>query len=200
MRRFLFSIPFVLLVLVGLVAGLIVSNLYTYHRLTDEAPIARLQFEPMAPRQYAVELLTGDFCKPQRFTLYGDQWRIDARFLKWKPLANLLGLDAMYRLERLSGRYRDTAAENREPHQAWDIGLKPRVDLLDYVNRDWKYWSPVDTYFGSSVYEDIDPAYRYTVYRGQSGLLVRKEPLAPAHYENGELVIHIDRDCRRAAE
>jgi len=178
---------------------LIVSNLYTFERLTDEAPIARLKFVEVGPRQYAAELLTGDFCEPRSFVLYGDEWRIDARFLKWKPLANLFGLDAMYRLERLSGRYSDVEAENSGRHQAWDIAGKPVVDLAAWLERDWKYWSPVDTSFGSSVYEHIDPDYRYTVYRGQSGLLVRKEPRVAAHYEGDSLVIHIEKDCRRPA-
>jgi len=45
------------------------------------------------------------------------------------------------------------------------------------------------------VYEAIDPAREYTVYRSQSGLLVRKASAAPAHYEGGALVIHIKKNC-----
>jgi hypothetical protein len=35
------------------------------------------------------------------------------------------------------------------------------------------------------------------VYRSQSGLLVRKERLAAAHYEGDALVIHIREDCEK---
>ena len=66
--------------------------------LTDEALIAKLRFVQIAPRHYQVELRSGDFCERQRFELFGDEWRLDARFLKWKPLANLFGFDAMHRL------------------------------------------------------------------------------------------------------
>ena len=102
----------------------------------------------------------------------------------------------MYRLERLTGRYRSIADENSHRHQAYEVSPRPGVDLLKYLERDWKYWSPVDTYFGSSVYESVDPSYEYAVYRSQSGLLVRKEPLAAAHYEGDALVIHIRKDCQ----
>ena len=195
MRKRLWGIPLSALILLGLPAGLLVSNLHTFSRLTDEAPVARLRFTELAPQKYSVELRSGNFCQPQNFLIYGDEWRVDARFLKWKPVANLFGMDAMYRLERLSGRYLDINDENRQQHQAYRIGDRPKLDLFRYVKKDWKYWTPVDTFFGSSVYETIDPAYEYTVYRSQSGLLVRRQSLAPAHYENGALVIHIEKDC-----
>lgn len=181
--------------LVGVGAGLIASNLHTYNRLTDETPVAKLRFYQVKPQQYRTELFTGNFCKPQTFSIFGDEWRIDARFLKWKPWMNLFGMDSMYRLERLTGRYNDIAEANARKHQAWDITEKPAVDLANYADARWFNWSPVDTFYGSSVYETIDTNYEYIVYRGQSGLLTRKQSLAPAHTENGTLVIHIDPDC-----
>jgi len=188
------SLSFLALLLATPLA-LVGINLHTFHRLTDEAQIARLRFVEMAPQQYAVELRTGDFCTPQHFEIKGDEWRLDARFLKWKPLANLIGFDSMYRLDRLSGRYSDINTANSAPHVAYQVGEKPVVELTDYVREDWKYWSPVDTSFGSSVYEVIDPAYDYTVYRTQSALLVRKELIRSAHYESGALLIQIEKSC-----
>jgi len=196
MRKLFWGFPAAVLILAGLSAGLVAWNLHTFSRLTDEALVATLRFVQIAPRHYRVELRSGDFCQEREYELFGDEWRLDARFLKWKPLANLFGFDAMYRLERLSGRYREVADENSQKHQAHDISDRPGIDLIKYLERDWRYWSPVDTYFGSSVYEGIDPAYEYAVYRSQSGLLVRREPLAAAHYEGDALVIQIRKDCR----
>lgn len=185
----------VILALLGLPAALVGWNLHTFHRLTDEAPIAILRFVPMAPQRYAVALRSGDFCNVQHFQLDGDQWRLDARFLKWKPVANLFGLDAMYRLDRLGGRYSNIQEANTRTSVAYDIGDKPGIDLTDYLDDKWLSWSPVDTLFGSSVYETIDPAYEYTVYRTQSGLLVRRQLLEAARYEGGTLVIPIEKHC-----
>jgi hypothetical protein len=195
MRKLLWSIQFILLLLIGLSAGLIAWNLHTFSRLTDEAPIAKLRFSQIQPQVYQLELRSGDFCQPRTFKVFGDEWRLDARFLKWKAWANLFGLDAMYRLERLSGRYLDIDEENSREHQAHDIVDTTAADLTPYLEKRWLRWSPLDTYFGSSVYESMDPDYEYTVYRSQSGLLVRKQLLAPAHYEDGALVIHIEKDC-----
>ena len=189
------SLPVVMLVVFGLPVALVGWNLHTFHRLTDEAPIAKLRFVELAPQRFSVELRSGDFCSVQHYELDGDEWRLDARFLKWKPLANLFGLDAMYRLDRLGGRYSDINEANTRKTVAYEIGKKPAIDLTDHLNDRWLSWSPVDTYFGSSVYETIDPAYEYTVFRSQSGLLVRKQPLATAHYEGESLVIHIEQPC-----
>ena len=196
MRKLIWGIPVTILGLGGLSVGLVAWNLHTFSRLTDAALIAKLRFVQIAPRHYQVELRSGDFCEQREYELFGDEWRLDARFLKWKPLANLFGLDAMYRLERLTGRYQSIGDENSQKHQAYEIGGRPEVDLLQYLERDWKYWSPVDTAFGSSVYESVDPAYEYSVYRSQSGLLVRKELFTAAHYEGDALVIHIRKDCQ----
>jgi hypothetical protein len=193
LRRF-FAVTATLLVVPVALLGV---NLYSFNRLTDEEPIARLHFVEMAPQSFAVEILTGDFCSAQHLVINGDEWRLDARFLKWKPLANLLGFDSLYRIDRLAGRYSRIEDANRQPHIEYRIGEQPLVELTDYLNQDWLGWSPVDTSFGSSVYERIDPDYEYIVFRSQSALLVRKQRSEAARYESGSLVINIEKPCRK---
>lgn len=177
MKRILLY-PFAGLLLGGFaVALLLVSNLYTYHRLSAEAPIAELRFRQTGPQQYEATIAYGDFCQERKFMLYGDQWRLDAQFLKWRPWANLLGFDAMYRIERLGGRYASLAQENDSVHLAHELHDAERIDLPAILARYRGGISPVDTLFGSSVYEAMSEGQLYRVYRGQSGLLVRKAPL-----------------------
>jgi hypothetical protein len=178
MRRILLF-PFTGLVLgIAALALLLASNLYTYHRLTAEAPIAELRFRQVGPQAYEATIAWGDFCEEQRFLLHGDQWRLDAQFLKWRPWANLLGFDAMYRIERLGGRYAALEEENSAPHLAHTLHDDQRIDLPAILARYSGAFSPVDTLYGSSVYDAMGEGRLYRVYRGQSGLLVRSEPLA----------------------
>jgi len=193
--RLLRRISLLSLVGIGVIAVLFGVNLQTYNRLTDEAPVARLSFQPVAAQQYRVELRSGDFCDPRTFLLYGDEWRIDAHFLKWKPWANVLGLDARYRLDRLGGRYRNIDQENTHPHVAWSLSGSTLFDPARLAGGLPGMLSPLDTEFGSSVYQAIEPGYEYTVYRGQGGLLVRKSPLASIHRSGGSLVIPIENPC-----
>lgn len=192
-RLILFPLGGVSLLLLVL-ALLLASNLYTYHRLTDEAPIAELSFRQLAPQQYLATIAYGDFCHEEQYTLYGDQWRLDAQFLKWRSWANLLGLDALYRIERLGGRYLALTDENAGPHRAHRLYPQQRVDLPAIMARYDGALSPVDTLFGSSVYDSMAENVLYRVYRGQSGLLVRRLP-GPELTATGGLTIDIHKAC-----
>jgi len=195
MKRILLF-PFAGLVLgCAALALLLASNLYTYHRLTAEAPIAELRFRQTGPQQFEASIAYGDFCHEQQFTLYGDQWRLDAQFLKWRPWANLLGFDAMYRIERLGGRYAALAEENTGQHLAHELHAAEMVDLPAILSRYSGAFSPVDTLYGSSVYDTMSAGQLYRVYRGQSGLLVRKIPLAGAASPAGGITIELNKAC-----
>lgn len=176
-------------------ALLLASNLYTYHRLTAEAPIAELRFRQIGPQQYEATIAYGDFCHEQNFLLHGDQWRLDARFLKWRPWANLLGFDAMYRIERLGGRYGSVVEDNAGQHLAHELHDAERIDLPAILDRYSGPFSPVDTLYGSSVYDAMGEDRLYRVYRGQSGLLVRQVPLADMAIPGHGITIEINKAC-----
>lgn len=192
-RLILFPLGGTTLLLV-VVALLFASNLYTYHRLTDEAPVAELRFRQLAPQQYVASIAYGDFCTEQQYTLYGDQWRLDARFLKWRPWANLLGFDALYRIERLGGRYQAIEQENSARQQAHRLIPEQPLDLPAVLARYEGVLSPVDTLYGSSVYDSMDEQVLFRVYRGQSGLLVRRLP-ETGNLAGAGLTIDIHKPC-----
>lgn len=195
MRRLIsFSFASVLL-LVVLFTLLLAANLHTYYRLSDESPIAELQFVRIDDGRYEAIISYGDFCTANRYTLYGDQWRLDARFLKWRPWANLLGFDSLYRIERLGGRYREVDSENTRRHEAHTLRPQGGVDLVAVLAKYTGWFSPVDTLYGSSVYEDMDPGYVYRVFRSQSGLLVRKAEPPTVQHTGGMATIEINRSC-----
>jgi hypothetical protein len=179
-------------VLVLLLAG---SNLYTFYRLTDESPIAELQFRKTGVQQYEATIAYGDFCHPEKFLLHGDQWRLDARFLKWHPWANLLGFDSMYRIERLGGRYLGVQVENAGPHLSHQLYEESGIDLPAILHGYGGRLSPVDTLYGSSVYELMQEGFLYRVYRAQSGLLVRSSARVDSSRFGSGLTIEISKAC-----
>jgi hypothetical protein len=193
-RVFLF--PFVSLFLVaGAVLLLVASNLYTFHRLTDESPIAELQFRKTGVQEYEVTIAYGDFCHPEKYLLYGDQWRMDAQFLKWRPWANLIGFDSMYRIERLGGRYQDVQDENTRHRISYRLYQEGLVDLTLMMDSYNGYLSPVDTLYGSSVYDVMQEQTLFRVYRTQSGLLVRKTTSLSVDHPGAGITIEINKAC-----
>ena len=156
----------------------VLSNLYTYKRFTAEKPIAQLTFSPIKQQEYDATLRLGNFCEENTYRIYGDEWRIDAEFLKWKSWATLLGLNAMYRLDRLSGRYTNINDENSKSHSAHELKTSSTLDLSKLAKRYNNKFPPVDTVYGSSAYEKMRADVLYIVSVTQSGILIREQELS----------------------
>jgi hypothetical protein len=158
------------------VAGLLLVislNLHTYDRLTYEAPVADLVFEARGPQQYHVSLAPIPSGEMQLFLLHGDEWQLDARVLKWRGWANLLGLDTQYRLERLSGRYRDIDRERNGPRTVYQLTENPGLDVWTFTQDHPGRLPFVDAVYGSATYMPMADGARYRVTMSQTGLVAR---------------------------
>jgi len=96
--------------------------------------------------------------------------------LKWQYWALLLGLDSQYRLDRLEGRYRLVEDQNAAPKIAHDLGDDTAVDVVSIARTLGSWNFLLDATYGTSTYEDIDPARVYRVYRTTTGIITRSEP------------------------
>ena len=185
----------VLIIVLGTLAVVLLSaSVYTYHRLSGETLIAELRFDQSGDRVYDAHLRTGNRCDERVLTVYGDQWRVDAEFLKWKYWALLLGLDSQYRLDRLEGRYRSVVDQNSQPKLAHDLGEQTAVDLVSLAEALGRWNFLIDASYGSSTYQDIDPANVYYVYRTQTAIITRSKP-RPVPEQGAPLAVDVDRAC-----
>jgi hypothetical protein len=191
-----FTVSLLAVVVLGvLVALLLTANIYTYHRLTAETLIAELRFEATGDRQYLAYLRTGDRCRERVLPLLGEQWRVDAEFVKWQYWALLLGLDSDYRLDRLEGRYRSAAEQNTQPHIAHDLGAGTALDGVAIARALGPLNFLLDATYGTSTYEDIDTQRVYRVYRTTTGIITRSEP-RPAEAPRGQgLTVDVTAAC-----
>lgn len=154
-------------------------NLHTYARLTHEEPVAEIVFEARGPQQFRATLAEVPSGEMQLFMLSGDEWQLDARVLKWRGWANLLGLDAQYRLERIGGRYRDIEQERNGTRTVYPLSENPGLDLW-MLSTQYPRWLPfVDAVYGSATYMPMADGARYEISITQSGLIARpKNPAA----------------------
>ncbi len=154
-------------------ASLVGSNLLTYHRLTHESPIASLHIEQIKQQQYRINLILRDTCNKTSYLLSGDEWQVDARIIKWHGLANLLGMDSHYQLDRISGRYHDIEQQRSHFPSVFTLETKQDYDLWAFKKKyQWLPW--FDAYYGQSVFLPMKNAQSYQLYMTQSGMIARK--------------------------
>lgn len=175
--------------LAGALAGaLLGQNIQTYARLTYERPVATLSIRQLAPQYYEATVTrpaSGD--QPAQtgvYPIHGDEWRMEAQVLKWKPWANVVGLDSQYRLDRLSGRYQDIDLERTgarsvhalsggEPETGPLAALPWSLSVWDTARKYRRYVDAVDTLYGSAAYMPMADGATYEVWITQSGLIAR---------------------------
>ncbi len=183
---------------IAAVAGffvLLTASIYTYYALTDETLIAEIEFSRIGEQRYEAYLRTGDFCTQQAFAVYGDQWRIDAQFLKWHYWASLFGLRSQYRLERLEGRYRDIEAQNTRQTLAHPLAEPSAIDIGGLAGGLGRLNFLADATYGSSTYHDIDTSLVYLVYKSPTGIFTRSRPVLSPRAEADTLTVDVRRGC-----
>ncbi|GKT12171.1 MAG: hypothetical protein ISEC1_P1146 [Thiomicrorhabdus sp.] len=169
----LIAIPIVItiisLILNAILAGLLVL---TYSSLTEEQVIATIQFDKIENTEniYIAHLYEADGSKIGDYKIYGDQWRMDAGFIKMEYWANVFGVDSKYTLNRFEGRYKDIEKENNNKHKAYQLESHSIIDTFSFL---------VDATYGSSVYKEIKINTEYTVLKSQTGLIVRVKYIEP---------------------
>lgn len=156
----------------GTVGAMLAASLHSYARLTKEQEAARAVFRALAPKHY--ELLLVLRTEPaRRFELRGDEWQIDARVLKWKGMGTVLGLDTLYRFERLAGRYADATQEKSAPRTVHALPADAGFDLWALLKEHPRWLPLADALYGSAAYAPMADGAQYAVNVSTTGLLIR---------------------------
>jgi hypothetical protein len=157
----------------GLGLGLLGTSLVHYLELQGDARVAQIALRQTAPQRWSARLETADG-QHRSFELYGDEWQLDARLIRWKLPALLGGAPNLYRLERLSGRYGDPKQEREAPRSVHDLAADAFPDLWALKRQFPQYLGFVDAYYGSAAYLPMLDGARYDVVLGTRGGLVAR--------------------------
>jgi hypothetical protein len=154
-------------------AGTISVGTRGYRAFTHEVTAAVVTVAPTAPRRFAARFRFPDG-REQVYRLAGDELYVDARVLKWKPLANLLGLHTDYELDRVAGRYADLASERTGERTVHELGQDKPVDLF-HLRRRFPLLRPlVDAEYGSATFITVTRPTTFLIQVSTSGLLIRR--------------------------
>lgn len=149
--------------------ALLFLKMHTYSRLTSEQKLAELSIGIRTDDGIPIRIQTKD--QQQVFYINAEEWQLDARFLKWKSWAYLLGSESIVRLEGLTQRYPDSKQTIPVHHSL--VSNHPKLSELGSSISDWI--GIVDTYYGSAVYMPVVKGSTYTVSATIFELIARAE-------------------------
>src|SRR4051812_46396261 len=174
--RFLLRTLFgLLLVALGALCAAIALGIQGYQALTREEVAARITVQPMSAQKFNATVRYPDG-RAQSFDVAGDELYVDAHILKWKPIANLVGLHTAYELDRVGGRYQAIEQERSAPRTIYLLRDERPVELFALRQR-YAFLAPLyDAEYGSATFIRVKEPADLEVLVSTTGLLVRAKP------------------------
>ena len=173
--RFVFrTLLGLLLLAVGALAGGVAIGIQGYQALTREEVAARIVVRPsLTPQRFTAYVRFPDG-RSQLFELAGDEIYVDAHILKWKPVANFVGLHTAYELDRVAGRYQAIEQERTAPRTIHLLRQERPVELFGLRQR-YAFLAPLyDAEYGSASFVQVKEPAELEVRVSTSGLLMRE--------------------------
>lgn len=152
--------------------GTITVGIRGYRALTHEVVAATIRTEPLGPQRFRATVTLADG-RLHMFDLAGDAVYVDAHVLKWRPIANLLGLHTAYELDRIAGRYRVLADEQARERTVHSLAAAKPFDAFDLARDSWILRPLVDAEYGSATFIHATEPATFEVRVSTTGLLVR---------------------------
>jgi hypothetical protein len=164
-----------LLISLGLLEGTITLGIQGYRALTREELAARILVRPSGPQRFSATLRFPDG-REATYLISGDEIYVDARILKWHALANLVGLNTAYELDRVGGRFRGIDQERSASRTLHALGREKPLDLFDLRQR-YTFLAPLlDAEYGSAAYVPVNEPAELELRVSTTGLLIRPAP------------------------
>lgn len=156
----------------GSASVLLAFSYYGYGRLIDEQLVSQIQFSSSGVGEYSARVMI-EGRSDRLFTLRGDEWQMDARVINWSPPATLLGLDPLYQLDRLSGRYSDIDDERTEKRTVHALSEEMTLDVWRVARKFPALMPGVDAYYGTATYLPMADGARFEVTLSRTALVAR---------------------------
>lgn len=144
----------------------------SYQRLIEERPVSSIEFRRISPEEFQARMsVAGE--ADQFFVLRGDEWQMDARIVTWKPPLTVLGLDPVYQLDRLSGRYAEIDREQSEARTVHSLASDLPTDVWRLARRFPMLTPGIDAHYGTATYVPMADGARFDVSLSRDALIAR---------------------------
>jgi hypothetical protein len=163
-----------LFVSLAALCGAITLGIRGYRAFTAEALAATIKTDPIGPHHFRATVTLPD-SSLHMFDLAGDAVYVDAHVLKWRPIGTFLGLQTVYELDRIAGRYQTLGDEQTRERTVYSLAHAKPFDAFDLAKRYWVLRPLVDAEYGSATFigATAPGGATYEIRVSTTGLLVR---------------------------
>ncbi|WP_086931809.1 multidrug transporter [Agarilytica rhodophyticola] len=158
----------------AIVFGLSGLDLLSYKQMLQDKPILTISFKQQEEQHYVSTLMNIEDGVEKNFDVYGEQWQIDARVIRWSGLFDILGAKPGYRLERLNGRYHSLEDERRKTRSVHPLSKSEYgIDTWMLVHKTNNMIPLLEATYGSAAYLPMADGAIYQISLSHSGLVAK---------------------------
>ncbi len=151
---------------------MLLMSYLSYSRLIEERRVSQIEFRRISPEEYQARLIIAGR-DDQFFVLRGDEWQMDAKIVTWEPPMTVLGLDPIYQLDRLSGRYGDIDREQTEARTVHSLSSSLPTDVWRFTRRFPSLIPGIDAHYGTATFVPMVDGARFEVTLSRDALIAR---------------------------
>ena len=152
--------------------SMLLLSYLTYGRLIEEQLVSSVEFRRVSVDQFQARVMVPGQ-DDQFYTLRGDEWQMDAKIVTWQPPMTVLGLDPIYQLDRLSGRFAEIDREQTEPRTVHSLTPGSPADVWQIARRFPLLTPGVDAHYGTATYVPMADGARFDVMLSRDALIAR---------------------------
>lgn len=148
---------------------LLILDLWSYKLALKEKLLAEVRIEKLDEQYFMLHFKPVNE-KAKQFQILGDQWQVDMRLLTWKGPFLTLGLQPLYRFDRLSGRHSSIEHERAKQRTLYELNGSDFVDLWSASKR---FNFGLHANYGSSIFMPMADKARYSIFLHSRGLVAK---------------------------
>ena len=161
------------LFIIAALLALAVKDLTSYHPFDETKPLGVISLLKLDEQHYRANLSLAHSERELIFNLRGDQWLMEAKMLRYQGVFEALGLQPLYRLSRISGRFYSLEQERLSDKTEYELALSHQsVDLWYWFNNKLDAYFPLFTAnYSTPVYLPMMDGAMYQIGLSSTGLI-----------------------------
>ncbi len=153
--------------------SLLFISIQGYQALTNEIFIAKVSIIQKNEQNF-IAIVQYENSDEHFYHLAGDEVMFEANIIKWKPWANIVGLNNIYRMDRIRGRYLSIDDEKNKPTTVYKLSDEKSIDIAQWRDNYQSLSFVLDVEHGSASYAPVDKKSIYSLVMTTNGLLLRE--------------------------